>query len=51
MRPNHGEFKRLRRCPCCQGKYSRHNSGTKKAGSRMARRKVRINLRKEANVR
>lgn len=49
MKPLHGEFKILRRCPCCQGRYSKHNSGKSNFnhGKTAARHRVKLALKKE----
>lgn len=45
MRPLHGENKRLRRCPCCQGKFSKKNSGSRNNGKSSSRSKAKILLK------
>lgn len=48
MKPLHAEITRLRRCPCCQGKYSKKNAGrNKNAGKTAARMKANQNIKKE----
>lgn len=47
-KPLHGEFKRLRRCPCCQTKYSKKNSGGKNDGKSSARRRAAMAAEREA---
>lgn len=42
MKPQHGESKRLSRCPCCQTKYGKH-----KSGNHRARQKIKQQLKKE----
>lgn len=37
MKPLHASVIRLNRCPCCQSKYSKKNSGGKKAGNMLIR--------------
>lgn len=47
MKPLHATVTRLSRCPCCQSKYSKKNSGGKKAGKTAARRLAKANIVKE----
>lgn len=49
MKPLHAEVTRLRRCPCCQSKYSKKNSGNgnKNHGKTAARMKSRREIQKE----
>lgn len=49
MKPLHAAICRLRRCPCCQGKYSKKNSGAanKNHGKTAARMKARRDIAKE----
>lgn len=46
MKPPHAEFKKVSRCKCCQSKYSKHNAGHKRYGSKMARMRVKVKLKK-----
>lgn len=51
MKPLHASVCRLRRCPCCQGKYSKKNSGSNKNhGKTAARMKARRDIAKELRV-
>lgn len=48
MKPLHSAITRLRRCPCCQGKYSKKNAGSNKnAGKTAARMKAKREIKKE----
>lgn len=48
MKPLHAEVTRLRRCPCCQSKYSKKNSGqNKNHGKTAARMKAKREIAKE----
>lgn len=47
LKPLHASIKRLSRCPCCQSKYSKKNSGKKNNGKSAARFKSKENIRKE----
>lgn len=48
MKPLHAALARLRRCPCCQSKYSKKNSGSNKNhGKTSARMKAKNEIRKE----
>lgn len=48
MKPLHAEVTRLRRCPCCQGKYSKKNAGrNQNAGKTAARMKAKLAIKKE----
>ncbi len=48
MKPLHAEVTRLSRCPCCQSKYSKKNSGRKNKnhGKTAARMKAKRDLMK-----
>ena len=47
MKPLHGEFKRLSRCPCCQSRYSKHNAGKKsKSGKKASRSRSKLKLKR-----
>lgn len=47
-KPLHGEFKRLKRCPYCQTKYSKHNSGSNQNGGKSsARHRAKQAIKKE----
>lgn len=51
MKPLHASFTRLRRCPCCQGKYSKKNSGSaKNHGKTAARRIAKNELQREVRT-
>lgn len=47
MKPQHASITRLRRCPCCQSRYSTLNSGTTKHGNSAARRNAKNKIRRE----
>lgn len=47
MKPLHASFVRLRKCPCCQSKYSKKNSGRKNSGKTAARHRAKQNIKKE----
>ena len=48
MKPLHGEVTRLKRCPCCQGKYSRAGmKGKKNNGKSAARQAAKRAIMKE----
>ena len=47
MKPLHGEFIRLNRCPCCQTKYSRHGARKTSVGKKVARQRSKTAIRKE----
>ena len=47
MKPLYSSKIRLSRCPCCQSKYGKHNSGNKiKTGNRVARQLDKLNIKK-----
>ena len=50
MKPLHGEFKRLRRCPCCQSKYSTGSMRKQNDGKSAARGRQKIALKKEISA-
>ena len=48
MKPLHASLVRLRRCPCCQTKYSKKNSGSaKNHGKTAARMQAKREIAKE----
>lgn len=47
MKPLHSEQRRISRCPCCQSKASKKNSGGKNNGKSAARHKARLAIRRE----
>lgn len=49
MKPLHASFKMLSRCPCCQSRYSKHNSGKKNHGKTSARPRAKMQIKKELN--
>jgi hypothetical protein len=51
MKPMHGEFKRISRCPCCQSKYSTRSVRYTPMGKRVARQNAKKQISKELNDR
>ena len=49
MKPMHGEFSRLNRCPCCQGKYSRQGARKLNFGKSSARIRAKEQIKKDLN--
>ena len=47
MKPLHGEFSRLNRCPCCHSKYTRSGAYKLNFGKSSARNRVRRQIQKE----
>lgn len=47
MKPQHASLTRLRRCPCCQSRYSKKNAGTSKSGNSAARQQVKRSLARD----
>ena len=41
MKPQYANITRVRRCPCCQSKKSKHNAGGSKYGNSAARKAAR----------
>jgi hypothetical protein len=46
LKPIHGEFSMLRRCPCCQGKHSIGGARKKNSGKSSARIRIKAKLKK-----
>lgn len=50
MKPLHASITRLRKCPCCQSKYSAHSARKTNVGKTAARQKSKRDLRRELNA-